>query len=79
MMVLDYTLKHFSVSSSLVFCVNSVQKMCSSASYRITMKTQILRAHIFRLFLNIGSSMLRCHFKYFFEKDIKSTLSYCLV
>ncbi len=36
-----------SVSASLVFCVNSVQKMCSSASYRITMKTRILGAHIF--------------------------------
>ncbi len=42
-----------SVSSSLVFCGNSVQ-MCTSASYRITMITQILGAHIFRLFLSIS-------------------------
>ncbi len=41
-----------SVSSSLVFFGNSVQYMCSSASYRIITKTQILgaQAHIFTLF-----------------------------
>ncbi len=42
-----------SVSASLVFCVNSVH-MCFSASYRIKMKIQILRAHIFRLLLSIS-------------------------
>ncbi len=53
MMLLDYTLKHFSVSSSLVFCVNSVQKMYSNA-----MKTPILRAHIFsQVYLNIMLSI----------------------
>ncbi len=36
-----------SVSASLVFCVNSVQKMCSSASYRIKMKTRILGSFTF--------------------------------
>ncbi len=43
MIVLDYMWKHL---SSLVFFVNSVQKMCTSAPYRITMKTRILGAQV---------------------------------
>ncbi len=35
-----------SVSSSLVFFGNSVQKMCTSAPYHITMKTRILGAQV---------------------------------
>ncbi len=34
------------VSFSLVFFGNSVQKMCTSAPYRITMKTLILGAQV---------------------------------
>ncbi len=48
-----------SVSSSLFY---SVQKMCTSASYRITMTTLSLL------------SILNCHCKYFSEKYIKSQL-----
>ncbi len=64
-----------SVSSSLVFFVNSVQKMCTSAPYHITMTTRILGAqyssNIFRLYLNISISILKCHLKYISEKYIK--------
>ncbi len=35
-----------SVSSSLVFFGNSVEKMCSSALYHITIKTRILGAQV---------------------------------
>ncbi len=47
-----------SVSSSLVFLGNSVKKMCTSAPSHITMKTRILGAHIFRLFLSISQVYL---------------------
>ncbi len=58
-----------SVSSSLVFCGNSVQKMCTSAPYHTTMKTSI--AQIYLDFSKYKSSILKCHFKCFSEQYIK--------
>ncbi len=55
-----------SVSSSLVFLGNSVQKMRTSASYRITMQTRISISQV---------KQLRCHLKYISEKYIKCRLS----
>ncbi len=47
MIVLDYTWKHLLfLSSSLVFFGNSVQKMCTSAPYHITMKARILGTQV---------------------------------
>ncbi len=48
--------------------------MYTSAPYRITMKTQILGAHIAQIYLDFSkykSSILKCHFKYISEKYIK--------
>ncbi len=41
-----------SFSSSLVFFENSVQNMCTSAPYRITMKTRILGAQVAQIYLD---------------------------
>ncbi len=57
----------------LCFFVNSVQKMCASAPYSITIKTRILGAHIVRLFLSISQVYLNV-IKYISEEYIKSRL-----
>ncbi len=55
---------------------NSVQKMCTTAPYRITMNSEHnYSSNIFRLFRSM-SSILECYFKNISEKYIKSRLSY---
>ncbi len=51
MIVLDYMWKHVVlVSSSLQFFGKSVQKMCTSAPYHITMKTRIQGTSISQIY-----------------------------
>ncbi len=59
-----------SVSSSLVFFGNSVQYMCSSASYRIITKTPILGAQA-QIYSHFSKYKSRCNFKYISENYIK--------
>ncbi len=79
MIVLDYTWKILlfwfllhCFFIYLFFCKFCKYSMCTSAPYRITMKTQILGAvYVMNMYMKYMLSILKCHFKCISEKYIK--------